>query len=562
MKNKLLKTWTLLLMIPSIALSQSIVNSVHNLSVTGPGTVKASSESEICVFCHTPHKSSPRKPLWNREDPGLTYTIYGSSTTQASPGQPDGASLLCLSCHDGTIALGNVLSKPAPIEFSGGITMMPSGNKNLSTDLSDDHPVSFLYNSALSAADGELSDPAVLTGPVKLANERVQCTSCHDPHVDLYGQFLVATNQNSDLCLYCHQKNDWVNSSHKNSIATWNGSGNDPWFHTPYANVAENGCENCHNPHNSESHDRLLNSLTEENNCLDCHNGNVAAKNIQTIITTKPYIHDVYNYAGIHDPEENIPVQNRHVECEDCHNPHSSKLSAATAPNANGFIAGTSGLNTNGTAVETIQYQYELCYKCHADSPDKPGSPTIRLIEQSNTRLEYDPANPSYHPIEAVGKNPNVQSMISPYTASSIIYCTNCHASDGTGAPAGPHGSIYPQILKYQYVTADYTTESYENYRLCYECHDRNKIINSSGSFARRVHWRHIVAEDTPCNVCHDPHGISSLQGNATNNTHLINFDVSVVLPSGTRLEFIDQGSSRGSCYLVCHGEDHNPKTY
>ncbi len=552
-----------------IGFSQSIVNTVHNLSVSGPGAIKAESESEICIFCHTPHSKSPRQPLWNRPDPGGYYTLYTSSTLQAIPGQPDGASLLCLSCHDGTIALGAVLSRDEPIAFAGGITTMPPGNTNLTTDLSDDHPISFVYDLALASSDGELVDPATLTGPVQLENERLQCNSCHDPHHDIYGDFLVAPSKYSELCLYCHQKNYWENSSHKSSGATWNGSGNDPWFHTPYSTVSENACENCHNPHNAEGRERLLNYLTEEQNCLHCHNGNVAGTDIQAQLN-KPYRHDVSAYRQVHDELEDAVVQVRHVECEDCHNPHAVQLASASAPNANGFIMGVKGVDSNGNPVSDIQFQYELCYRCHADSPNKPASPTQRQVEQDNVRLEFDPSNPSYHPIEAPGKNTNVPSLISPLTESSIIYCTDCHASDGAGAPAGPHGSVYPRILKYRYETADYTQESYQAYELCYQCHDRSTVIGNmggmggSGMFYRMVHREHIIGEDVPCNICHDPHGISYSQGNSTNHSHLINFDLSVVSPDPRtgRLEFVDKGSFRGECYLECHGERHSPKSY
>ena len=34
-------------------------NTVHNFSVTGPGAVRAVSEDEVCVFCHTPHGAEP-----------------------------------------------------------------------------------------------------------------------------------------------------------------------------------------------------------------------------------------------------------------------------------------------------------------------------------------------------------------------------------------------------------------------------------------------------------------------------------------------------------------------
>ena len=107
------------LLMPVYGSAQSIVNTVHNLSVTGPGSVKATSEQEICIFCHVPHNSRPDRPLWNRSDPGLTFTLYNSSTTHAVLGQPDGASILCLSCHDGTIALGSVISRSTPIVMAG-----------------------------------------------------------------------------------------------------------------------------------------------------------------------------------------------------------------------------------------------------------------------------------------------------------------------------------------------------------------------------------------------------------------------------------------------------------
>ena len=554
---------TILFLVPVWLFSQSIVNTVHNLSVTGPGTIKALSESEICIFCHTPHNSSPSGPLWNRNDPGLNFTLYNSSTTQATIGQPDGASLLCLSCHDGTIALGSVLSRPAIIDFSSGIITMPVGNTNLTTDLANDHPVSFVYNSALAAADGELVDPVNLQWPIKLENGKLQCTACHDPHKNIYTDFLVATTQYSDLCTECHEKDYWISTSHRNSTAVWNGSGNDPWFHTPYTTVSENACENCHNPHNAGLEQRLLNYLAEENNCLDCHNGNVASEDIKVQLN-KPYNHNVYNYNLTHDASENALVLTKHVECEDCHNPHAARDLTASAPNVQGFNVGTIGINLSGSDVDPVQYEYEICFRCHADSPDKPASPTSRQIEQNNVRFEFDLGNPSFHPIAGPGTNPDCPSLIAPLTESSMIYCTDCHASDGVSSPAGPHGSTYPQILKFNYTTADYTPESYQAYELCYQCHDRNTIISSEpNSFQSKVHNKHIVGEDTPCNACHDPHGISGSQGNSTNNTHLINFDVSIVSPiQMNNLKFEDQGSFKGRCYLRCHGKGHNPKSY
>jgi hypothetical protein len=78
------------------------------------------------------------------------------------------------------------------------------------------------------------------------------------------------------------------------------------------------------------------------------------------------------------------------------------------------------------------------------------------------------------------------------------------------------------------------------------------------------MHNKHVVEENATCSVCHDPHGISATQGNPTNNSHLINFDISIVDPDpNTRmLMFEDMGSNRGQCYLSCHGTVHSPAEY
>ncbi len=560
MKYYCLLSSFLLLFIPFSINAQMLENSKHNLSAMGRGNIKASGESQTCIFCHTSHsRGGPKGPMWNRNDQGRTYILYNSSTIDAIPGQPDGSSILCLSCHDGTTALGNIRSRSTHIGFGRGVTRMPHGSSNLSTDLSDDHPISFVYNASLTGMDGQLKDPETILEPVSLENEKVQCTSCHDPHSELFEDFLVVTNQFSDLCFHCHERNYWGSSSHNLSIATWNGSGINPWPHTTFTSVTENACENCHNPHSAGGKPRLMNYLAEEQNCLFCHNGNVAETNIETQLV-KSYSHNVYAFNLQHDPTEEFTALNLHVECEDCHNPHAVRKLLAVAPNVNGYIEGVKGVNSSGIPIFPVQYEYEICFRCHADSPLKPASTTGRQIEQSNVRLEFDLSNPSFHPVVSTGVNPNVPSLISPLTEASQIYCSDCHASDGSDSPAGPHGSIYPAILKYRYDKADNTIESSLSYELCYSCHDRNSILNDR-SF--KDHNKHIRDVNTPCNACHDPHGISSTQGNSSNNSHLINFDRGIVKPdSQGRLYFEDMGNFRGRCFLTCHGEEHNPESY
>ena len=567
----------------------AVATTKHNLSVSGPGPVKAASEGEICVFCHAPHNTSPSGQLWNRRV-GASYTPYTSSTQKSVAGQPNGASLLCLSCHDGTIALGEVRNRASTIGMAGGVTMLPAGNTLLGTDLSDDHPVSFVYDAALANLRGELANPATLVMPSKVrldAGGRLQCTSCHDPHDDTNAKFLVVPNTGSILCNTCHIKNYWNASDHKNAGNTWNNAAPNPWPHTTGATVAANACESCHRPHTAGGSKRLLNFAAEEDNCYPCHNGNVAAKNIQTEFN-KISVHPVANYTGIHDPTEAASVVRPHVECADCHNPHAVNASAGsvpagtTVPVLSGSHIGVRGIGISGSAFDVATAEYEVCFRCHADgSGNTPAANTARVIVQNNKRLEFQTSNPSYHPIARAGASTSVPSLIAPWTTSSLVKCTDCHNNNtgpystgtGTTAPSpgdtranGPHGSTYASLLERQYTTTDNTPESNSAYALCYKCHDQNNILsNAPGSFPS--HNFHIVTQRTPCNVCHDPHGISATQGTVQNNSRLINFATAIVTRSGTepiRWErgTVAGGTSGGRCYLSCHGANHVGRSY
>ena len=158
---------------------------------------------EICVVCHTPHNSDTsvaEAPLWNHEVSVATYDPYANAATlDATVGQPAGISLLCLSCHDGTVALDNFGGNLA------GANFIP-GSRNVGTDLTNDHPVSFTYDAALAATDGELADPSTIT-PLVLFGGQLECGTCHDVHgVGGVSALLRTTNAASALCLTCHLK--------------------------------------------------------------------------------------------------------------------------------------------------------------------------------------------------------------------------------------------------------------------------------------------------------------------------------------------------------------------
>jgi predicted CXXCH cytochrome family protein len=554
----------------TVANPQSIVDSKHNLTRSGPGTVKAIPQirAELCIFCHTPHKvrgkAKPGFFGWNREDSTASYTTYESSTMYATVDQPTGASKLCLSCHDGTIALGAIKSQRNVIPFQGDWENSPA---NLGTNLADDHPISFTYDSDLAIVNDELTDPSNLQDSIKLdSDEQLQCTTCHDPHDDTNGMFLVVSDPVKTLCVSCHRPAGWELSSHALSGSTWNGSEPDPWpsVEAEDTTVADMVCQNCHQPHNAGGEKGLLTYGLEEANCLKCHNGNVAINDIEAEIQ-KRYAHRVQDYVDLHDAGETarFSAVEPHVECVDCHDPHEAAGISQSTPGRPGSLRGVSGIDSSGAEVDEASFTYEVCFKCHADENVLTTVNIARQLSQFNTRLEFQESNPSAHAVLAPRPNQFVPSLLSEYTADSVISCTDCHGSDentgdgGTG-PDGPHGSIYEYLLVRNYNTIDNVPESAYEYALCYGCHDRFSILNDE-SFGE--HDKHIRGEDTPCSVCHDPHGISDTQGNSANHQFLINFDINVVSPTTfgeLRWEEGDLGPGSSRCYLACHGVEHD----
>ena len=534
----------------------AIQGTAHDLSAAG-GT-------DSCGFCHTPHKSLTETPLWNHKLSNAVYNIYQSTSLTSNVGQPTGSSKLCLSCHDGTVALNATIAGGGGPE---GATIAP-GAANLGTDLSNDHPVSFTYSVTLSAENAQIRSPSMLPRQLKLdRSNELQCTTCHDPHDNRYGNFLVMSNFRSELCVSCHKLYGWAASSHSSSTASVFSASDQYLQNSEYGTVGDNGCFSCHRVHSAGGRERLLHFANSEDNCLNCHDGSVASTNLNTAIS-KLSRHGAKQYSGIHDPKESPTSTAQHVDCVDCHNPHAvGKSGSSYTTLVSGAMQGVSGVTASGSITQQIQFEYEVCFKCHGDNPNRIDSTITRQITQTNTRLEFDPSNPSFHPVEALGINQNVPSLKSPWTIASLLSCTDCHNSDSSSGLKGPHGSNYSPLLAYNYETSDFTEESSFAYELCYQCHSRNSILNDE-SFDK--HKKHIVGErghtggGVPCSVCHDAHGISSAQGTTLNNSHLINFDRSVVAsdPTTGRLEFVDKGVFKGECYLICHGQKHSPKDY
>ena len=202
------------------AMADSIKNTKHNFSVSGTGSVKAVSETRICVFCHTPHNAKENIPLWNRSNPGDAYATYAANNSNFIQGDipddlaPDSISRFCISCHDDINATGDNVGagviRGGAIEMNGVDmrAMTKIGGKGSGNGLRDDHPMGFtVLDKNDGGGDPEIKDKTTWDMPLYESENginQIECPTCHDPHIETL-LFLRSPVANIG-CLACHDK--------------------------------------------------------------------------------------------------------------------------------------------------------------------------------------------------------------------------------------------------------------------------------------------------------------------------------------------------------------------
>jgi predicted CXXCH cytochrome family protein len=195
----------------SPVIAGAISGSAHDFSIS------AWSGGKICVACHIPRNAmtnvTAAAPLWNHTITAQVYTVYSSNTLKTIRRQPMGLSKLCLSCHDGTVAVDSY-------NGTAGMAYISAENK-LETNLNVHHPSSVLYDTALATANGSFFDPAIKvvtigrgaqskTGTIAslmLYSGQVECSTCHDVHNTFTATttgLLKVSMSRSAICFTCH----------------------------------------------------------------------------------------------------------------------------------------------------------------------------------------------------------------------------------------------------------------------------------------------------------------------------------------------------------------------
>lgn len=303
------------------------------------------------------------------------------------------------------------------------------------------------------------------------------------------------------------------------------------------------GCGACHAGHGASRSPML--PAPQQQVCLRCHDSQTrlsqevlrgavssdARPPLLSAVLSQPSVHPVSAQAFSRE-------EPGAVTCTSCHSPHRASPQ---------FTAGSAPPGQRKLSPRTPdRFEFQLCESCHGSGNGQTLVDIGRLTDANNR---------SYHPVEAPALDPS--PSILPALAGREINCTDCHGNSA-GGPRGPHGSAVPALLRASYTTTDGSEESREVYGLCYNCHDRTRVLESS-TFPE--HRTHIVEERAACSTCHNPHG-------SVENRALIRFGERSLVPGVTasgstgRLAFVSNGPGSGTCYLTCHGVDHGPEGY
>jgi hypothetical protein len=237
--------------------------------------------------------------------------------------------------------------------------------------------------------------------------------------------------------------------------------------------------------------------------------------------------------------------------------------------------------------LEDATGEYQVCFKCHSSFTSLPtyqpdgwngsafvanglrkltGTSTGQVLDSRDMAKEFNPAQASFHPVTALGRNQNMpaNSFVNGWSQSSMVYCTDCHSNPAaTAGDLGAHGSPQLHLLNgtvnYKTVVLNGSTRVSTG-EVCFQCHNYQTYVtgqNNATHFSE--HAKHMNNNwGTTCYTCHDSHG--------SEQQHLINLDASAMTFINGRNSqtawYYDPVTRKAGCFLSCHGQGHDPKEY
>jgi len=175
----------------------AVVGSQHDLSALGGAP---------CSYCHSVHNAAGGlgRPAYMGPLPVISK-VYSNATLDTVLNLADvnnSDAPICLSCHDGAF-VASMTDATVSADLTAALTANPA--LDIGVDLSDDHPVGFVYDPSVDPQIHLPIDPKVHVtfGP---GRNEMWCSTCHNVHDPTYPPFLAISNAQSALCLTCHDK--------------------------------------------------------------------------------------------------------------------------------------------------------------------------------------------------------------------------------------------------------------------------------------------------------------------------------------------------------------------
>lgn len=231
-----------------------VSSSPHNMNLYLPlatgGANTGDNQKQVCKFCHTPHNTASTgqtayNPLWNRTQSTQNFLPYVGIEKNDYMTEPDyitqspsldavinpadmmdGPSRLCMSCHDGTVAIDSYSGKMGSFTPTANNVVLAPADVNGAGDnggnLMDDHPIGFSYKQ-VAAVDPYIRQPnaniswipagdrkCTTISELLYKGDKLTCASCHDVHntanKTAAAPLLRVKMDGSKLCLTCHDK--------------------------------------------------------------------------------------------------------------------------------------------------------------------------------------------------------------------------------------------------------------------------------------------------------------------------------------------------------------------
>jgi hypothetical protein len=267
-KARIALAFTVMALVPVVSFGQTaagggLAGTVHDF--TSPNSPASSTNAQpigMCTFCHTPHKGASTKLLWNHTLSANSFSWSDATTTTGGTTLPtiaptyQGASVRCLSCHDGSVAIGDVswfkeqawpggAGLNTAMMGTGALVGAPPSPANefvigAGGNLAGNHPIAipFPWGNTPSTYNGNTTGTGVIltewqpdpqTSGIRLFNDAgagaisagavvgrtgIECSSCHDPHngvtvpptSDFFLRGNFTGNDSNYLCTKCHKK--------------------------------------------------------------------------------------------------------------------------------------------------------------------------------------------------------------------------------------------------------------------------------------------------------------------------------------------------------------------